>query len=210
MTDKTPRPEGEADVKLVDELVRDAEAIAADNQRAEADNQRAEAEASIAANEPIEEYLLRTRARLKKGVKNMTMSEEDYDDGERCLWCSVDLQNAGTDTEYCSEECERGDVAHCARPLQNFLNAELGRETPGGWSKSIFDGTECGAWIEVHESTVSIGSIVEGGDVECYPEALSWPFTKDEFWGTVERINDAACVLYFLAIVAEANDGPED
>jgi hypothetical protein len=39
---------------------------------------------------------------------------------------------------------------------------------------------------------IEIGSIVEGSDVEIGPEFLKFPFSKDDFWQTVENINNEA------------------
>ena len=40
--------------------------------------------------------------------------------------------------------------------------------------KAIYKGTDCGAWIEFTETLLSVGSIVEGSDIDCESHHLTW------------------------------------
>jgi hypothetical protein len=64
-------------------------------------------------------------------------------------------------------------------------------------AKAIYKGTACGAWLEIPDpDTIRIGSIVENGDQEIGPYSLTWPFTREEFWNTVEQVDDEACEIF--------------
>jgi hypothetical protein len=75
----------------------------------------------------------------------------------------------------------------------DLLTAELGRDTPEGWSKSIYKGTSCGARLSlIGPDCISIDSIVEGTDECAETQRLTWPFTKDEFWAAIQAVEDDA------------------
>jgi len=80
--------------------------------------------------------------------------------------------------------------------LASFLNGILCREGPSGWAKSVYKGTDCGAWIRVEHDTVELGSIVEGSDVEAGPTSLEWPFTADQFWGALQEVESEAAFYW--------------
>ena len=94
--------------------------------------------------------------------------------------------------QACMEGYEKREPAHCIMPMQELLTNELGRDDPAGWSKSIYKGTDCGAWLKVTHDSVRIGSIVEGSDVEVEPRDLVWPFTAKKFWDAVQSVDDEA------------------
>ena len=131
---------------------------------------------------------------------------DDFDD-ELCIVCGMELnlENIVTGEEpedegFCCEECREGFnnrvpgkryVLPCIRPMWNFLNTELGREGAEGWSKSLYKGTACGAWLALLDhQTIQVGSIVEGSEYEVDPNDLVWPFTREQFWDTVQDIED--------------------
>lgn len=63
---------------------------------------------------------------------------------------------------------------------------------PEIWSKRIYKGTACGAWLSAEGNVVSVGSIVEGADVDCETRWLEWPFSSDEFWKMVNDVEAEA------------------
>lgn len=72
--------------------------------------------------------------------------------------------------------------------IKDYANA-LGVEVDE-LEKSIYDSTDCGAWIKWDDSGITIGSIVEGSDAE-FEQGFSFPFEKDEveFWiGELEEL----------------------
>ena len=103
---------------------------------------------------------------------------------------------------FCCQECQdadkRGEKAPpCIMPMFKFLSDELGRDTPDGWSKSIYKGTNCGAWLSLRDcDEIMLGSIVEGSDIEIEPVALVWPFTSAQFWGALDDI-EKECAFYW-------------
>jgi len=85
------------------------------------------------------------------------------------------------------------------------LFKEVGVDTLAALKKSIFKGTECGAWIEPGEGYVVLGSIVEGSDAEATPVELFYPFSRDDFWQALESVDKEACALW-----EEANTEDDD
>jgi len=82
----------------------------------------------------------------------------------------------------------------------DFLCAELGRDTVSGWQKSVYKGTDCGAWLAlVDDSTIQLGSIVEGSDQDCDTFTLVWPFTCDDFWHSLDQIESEAAYIWEMA-----------
>ena len=82
------------------------------------------------------------------------------------------------------------------------------------FGRAVYKGTDCGPWcnliltggrsmsyevkgaedpsclVDADIIGVEVGSIVEGSDAEVGPEFLKFPFTSEEFWGTVEDISN--------------------
>lgn len=76
--------------------------------------------------------------------------------------------------------------------------------TPERIERDLYKYTECGAWISWTDTTITIGSIVEGSDAEfnrtfCIPAELG---TIDEWIDELEALCDEAW--------HEANDAEED
>jgi hypothetical protein len=98
-----------------------------------------------------------------------------------------------------------------------FLCDELQRGTGDGvdncverWSRSIYKGTACGAWLELTDAfTVSIGSIVEGVEQCAEVQYLSWPFTREQFWDAVQAVEDE-CDEIWKETHGCDDCGPED
>lgn len=59
-------------------------------------------------------------------------------------------------------------------------------------ARAIYKGTSCGAWLEVEESGIKAGSIVEGVDQETSVQSLQYPFTKEQFWAAIKAVEDEA------------------
>ena len=65
------------------------------------------------------------------------------------------------------------------------------------FSKRIYKGTDCGAWLAFENSkTITLGSIVEGVDFGTEVHTLVWPFTKEDFWEALEAIEDEARYIW--------------
>lgn len=63
-------------------------------------------------------------------------------------------------------------------------------------SRRIYKGTDCGAWIKVEGIVTTIGSIVEGVDFGTETHELTWPFTKDDFWTAVHKVEEEARYIW--------------
>ena len=66
--------------------------------------------------------------------------------------------------------------------------------TPDRIKHDVYKYTDCGAWIEWDDASVTIGSIVEGSDAE-FSRTLVFPFDSDDYddWiGGLECLVDAA------------------
>ncbi len=124
---------------------------------------------------------------------------EEYDDNH-CI-CGAPLDdNPEPDSPhfngYCSTLCEQGHIVPggLVRPIYELLRHELG-DDPGKWDRAIYKRTECGAWLKIDGLTVTIGSIVEGSDVEI-SESLTYPFSKEAFWQKVKYVNCEASAIW--------------
>ena len=98
---------------------------------------------------------------------------------------------------FCSPQCAAGEPVSCVRPMYDLLCAELGRDDPEGWSRSIYKGTACGAWLVLEgRDAVRVGSIVEGCNADAESFSVVWPFTSEEFWQAVQAVEDSASELW--------------
>lgn len=76
--------------------------------------------------------------------------------------------------------------------------------------RSVYKGTDCGAWIKFTETGIAAGSIVEGSDAEVHATPLVWADQTEEeihAWldETFEHIEAEAAALWH-----EANDEEDD
>ena len=62
--------------------------------------------------------------------------------------------------------------------------------------KAIYRGTTCGAWIAFTDTSVRVGSIIEGSDAEVTSCPLRYPFTMDDFWMALDVVQDEARLLW--------------
>lgn len=65
--------------------------------------------------------------------------------------------------------------------------------------RAVYKGTDCGAWVQAGAgdtppvvNRVRVGSIVEGADTECQTHTLEFPFSLEDFWNTVQAVEDEA------------------
>ena len=88
-----------------------------------------------------------------------------------------------------------------------FVEARgFGEETESDVAKTIYKYTECGAWIQFRESGITIGSIVEGSNVDVVPHCLSYPFKLEDFDSALEQIESDADELWIMANEWEIED----
>lgn len=89
--------------------------------------------------------------------------------------------------------------------LNNITDlAEWYGTTPEHLEKAIYKGTECGAWIQWTEDTVTIGSIVEGSDAE-FDETFTFPVESEEIEAWMQELEDLTDEAWH-----EANDEEEE
>lgn len=120
-------------------------------------------------------------------------------DGDQCE--IGDWSNDGFCSKDCQYDYEDGfspSVIYPITKMFTYLFGEHWRFDVEQLSRAVYKGTACGAWVALGEDnrTLQVGSIVEGSEAEVGPEVLSWPFTKEEFWAAVERINEEACDIF--------------
>jgi len=127
-------------------------------------------------------------------------------DDEHCIQCGADLPDPDVgewaDNGFCSPECKADYVAGkplliAIRPMLQLLCDELSvdiaayEDIGARLSNRVYKGTDCGAWLQIDDSTsITVGSIVEGCDFGASPVSISWPFTKDKFWESLQEVED--------------------
>ena len=62
-----------------------------------------------------------------------------------------------------------------------------GYDDPEQLKHAIYKYTDCGAWIDWDDTSVTIGSIVEGSDAE-FLETFSFPVSKDDLDSWCEEL----------------------
>lgn len=146
--------------------------------------------------------------------RDFARMHNDYLDPDKHLWQDEGCEVCQTHVDNCTcEECPKcgasGDPecygGSCSgiskdplptyegvnRLMASFLDHEMDREGPSGWNKSAYKGTDCGAWLEVDSPTsIAIGSIVEGCEECAETQHLEWPFTSEELWGALQKVED--------------------
>jgi hypothetical protein len=114
---------------------------------------------------------------------------------------------------YNEVDLERdGEIEGLGRALHGAVTEWLGipyDTTTARIEKAIFKGTVCGAWIQFTETGLSVGSIVEGSDVDCESHHLTW--TGEEDVGkwlneSLKVIEDEATELWNEANQEETDD----
>jgi hypothetical protein len=82
--------------------------------------------------------------------------------------------------------------------MEKMLNEEFGREGLDGWKKSVYKGTDCGAWLSLDApDNISVGSIVEGVDECAEIHSFTWPFKMDDVWAALDQI-EKDCELIWM------------
>lgn len=74
-------------------------------------------------------------------------------------------------------------------------------------SKAVYDGTECGAFLDVLESKdyeeigpgIAIGSIVEGSDAQATTHLLHYPFNGSDIDHALSVVEEEASELWHIA-----------
>jgi len=79
--------------------------------------------------------------------------------------------------------------------MRDFLCKQLD-PNPELWAKRIYKATDCGAWMEAKENTITFGSIVEGSHYDVTPITITWPFSKIEFWDALEQVEREATRIW--------------
>jgi hypothetical protein len=68
-----------------------------------------------------------------------------------------------------------------------MLADEVGVEHPDRIAKAIFKATECGCVFSYDATSVTVSGYAEGADAECQPHTLTFPFTMEDFWSSIEE-----------------------
>ena len=83
------------------------------------------------------------------------------------------------------------------KDMVELLNTTFSREGMNGWSKSVYKGTTCGAHISYpSETSIALGSIVEGCDYGAETVVLEWPFTDEVIWSTLTDIEEECEMIW--------------
>ena len=75
----------------------------------------------------------------------------------------------------------------------------FGEKTEDDVSRNTYKYTDCGAWIEFDEKSVTLGSIVEGVDEGVSPVVLNYPFALDDFWKMLDSVEEEADRIWNLS-----------
>lgn len=61
---------------------------------------------------------------------------------------------------------------------------------------AVYNGTDCGAWIEWEADGIVLGSVVEGTQLVAAGRYLRFPFTMDQFWAVLGEVDAAATFVW--------------
>jgi len=62
--------------------------------------------------------------------------------------------------------------------------------------KHVYKYTDCGAWIEFGESSILLGSIVEGADFGTATYRLTYPFREEDYEERIKAIEKEADAIW--------------
>jgi len=98
------------------------------------------------------------------------------------------------------------------KKLNNYeeLYASVFVKDQAGLERRVYKGTTCGASCQKIDGGIMVGSIVEGvdGDGTEYHKLL-FPFTKDEMWDTLQKVEEDASEIWNLTHgCEECPEGP--
>lgn len=79
--------------------------------------------------------------------------------------------------------------------LNDFCK-ELGCISFAEAKRSVYNYTDCGAWINCDESGIRVGSIVEGTEDEVEPVKLTYPFSLNQYQQAVESVESEAQLIW--------------
>lgn len=81
--------------------------------------------------------------------------------------------------------------------LCNELEVEPRYADEHSFSRRVYKGTDCGAWLQIAGPiTIKLGSIVEGCDFDCETQILQWPFGNKVFWDALDKIEMEASYIW--------------
>ncbi len=81
-------------------------------------------------------------------------------------------------------------IYHIEKP--KYVTEELLSYQKGMIKRDVYKYTNCGAWINFTNTGIELGSIVEGVDWGTNMHTLEYPFTKKQYWDTLQSIEDQA------------------
>ena len=73
---------------------------------------------------------------------------------------------------------------------------ELGVNHISHLKKSVYNATDCGAWVTETHNGFEIGSIVEGSDASTPTHKLMFPFYYETFWKELGLVDDEAKAIW--------------
>ncbi len=127
---------------------------------------------------------------------------DDYDD-EICICCGYSLTAVSVDEEYCSDKCKRDDAKgiklSVIRPIAELFTDLFGDD----WvfnldrlNKAIYKGNNNASVQIIDNNTLQVGGSVENSEAAVTADALTWPFSKDDFWQAVTWVDQETGALW--------------
>ncbi len=115
----------------------------------------------------------------------------------------TECPSAAWERHYANEEAKaEGEAAldECKSTLCSLYEIDPATE----WNEvrtrvriAVFKYTNCGAWVNFRDApNITLGSTVEGSDVDCTPITLSWPFVKQDWWNALSEIEGEADFIW--------------
>ena len=76
--------------------------------------------------------------------------------------------------------------------------------------RRLYKATECGAWMEIKDDRLRIGSIVEGCDFDAPTRELMFPLTFENFWDAIAGVESDADAIWEWANEVRPYTGKTD
>lgn len=110
-----------------------------------------------------------------------------------CLECGLEAQVRDFTREQSTFEASPVTVNNEIELFESISGETLTRDQARDrLKKAIYKGTDCGAWLDFSDTSVKVGSIVEGTDAETNVYELQYPFTLADFWQAAQAVEDEA------------------